>query len=59
MRLALDEPADYDLLRRIYDGVAPDDRGIVPLQEAIAFVARAGLADLNGHVDQTTVQGDE
>jgi spore coat polysaccharide biosynthesis protein SpsF len=59
VRLALDEPADYDLLRRIYDGVAPDDRGIVPLQEAIAFVARAGLADLNGHVDQTTVQGDE
>jgi spore coat polysaccharide biosynthesis protein SpsF len=59
IRLALDEPDDYELLRAVYDGVDPDDRGIVPVQAAIQYVADEGLAGVNRDVQQTKVQGDE
>lgn len=58
LRLALDEPDDYELLRAIYEGVEPVD-GIVPVREAIAYAAEAGIADLNADVRQTKVRGDE
>ena len=59
LRLALDEADDYELLRAVYDGVEPDDRGILPVRDAIAYAAEQDLADLNRHVQQTKVQGDE
>jgi spore coat polysaccharide biosynthesis protein SpsF len=59
VRLALDEADDYELLRAVYEGVEPDGRGILPVQDAIEHIAREGLADTNLHVDQTKVQGDE
>lgn len=59
IRLALDEPDDYELLREIYENVAPDDRGIVPVRHAIQYVADNDLAGVNRHVAQTKVQGDE
>jgi spore coat polysaccharide biosynthesis protein SpsF len=59
LRLALDEADDYELLRAVYDGVEPDDRGIFPVRDAIAYAAEQDLADLNRHVQQTKVQGDE
>lgn len=59
VRLALDEAADYELLRRVYEGVAPDERGIVGVRDAIQYVADNDLADINESVGQTKVQGDE
>jgi spore coat polysaccharide biosynthesis protein SpsF len=59
IRLTLDEPDDYILLRRVYDGVDPDDRGIVPVRAAIQYVADEGLTDLNQHVQQVAVRDDE
>jgi spore coat polysaccharide biosynthesis protein SpsF len=59
VRLALDEADDYELLRAVYEGVQPDERGIVPIHDAIEYVAREGLADTNLHVNQTQVRGDE
>lgn len=59
VRLALDEADDYELLRTVYEEVDPDERGIVPVLEAIEYVASEGLADLNRGVQQTKVQGDE
>ena len=59
VRLALDEPADYELLRRVYDGVEYDERGILPVRSAIEYVDREGLASVNLAVEQTKVQGDE
>jgi spore coat polysaccharide biosynthesis protein SpsF len=59
IRLALDEPDDYELLRAVYEGVHPDDRGIVPVHEAIEYALAADLTEWNRHVGQTKVQGDE
>jgi spore coat polysaccharide biosynthesis protein SpsF len=59
VRLALDEPDDYELLRTVYEGVDPDERGIVPVLGAIEYVESEGLADLNREVEQTKPQGDE
>jgi len=59
VRLALDEPDDYELLRAVYEGVEPDERGIVPVLRAIDYVAREGLAATNLHIDQTKVRGNE
>lgn len=59
IRLALDEPDDYELLRAVYDGVVPADRGIVPVRAAIQYVAEEELAEVDRHVQQTTVQGKE
>jgi spore coat polysaccharide biosynthesis protein SpsF len=59
VRLALDEPDDYELLRAIYRNVDRDERGIVPVRAAIEYVARNGLADTNRHVGQTQLRGDE
>jgi hypothetical protein len=39
--------------------VPADDRGVVPVRDAIEFVAANDLADLNLHVSQTKVRGDE
>lgn len=59
VRLALDEPDDYELLRAVYAGVDYDDRGIVPVRDALRYVAANDLADLNLHVRQTEVRGNE
>jgi spore coat polysaccharide biosynthesis protein SpsF len=59
VRLTLDESDDYELLRAVYEGVAPDERGIVSVREALDFVAENGLAELNRHVEQPAVQREE
>lgn len=55
IRLTVDEPADYELLWRLYEGVDPDDRGIVPVREAIAYAVEEGHVDLNADVQQVVV----
>ncbi|WP_276258624.1 cytidylyltransferase domain-containing protein [Haloglomus litoreum] len=59
VRLALDEPDDYELLSAVYGGVEPDDRGILPVRDAITYALAEGLTEWNRHVGQTKVQGDE
>lgn len=59
VRLALDEPDDYELLRGVYEGVEPDERGILPVRDTIEYALAEGLTEWNSHVGQTKVQGDE
>jgi spore coat polysaccharide biosynthesis protein SpsF len=50
LRLTLDEPADYELLRRVYAEVAYD--GLLDVRDAIRHVDEHGLDELNAHVEQ-------
>jgi spore coat polysaccharide biosynthesis protein SpsF len=50
LRLTLDEPADYELLRRVYAEVAHD--GLLDVRDAIRHVDEHGLDELNAHVEQ-------
>jgi spore coat polysaccharide biosynthesis protein SpsF len=51
LRLTLDEAADFELLREIYDGVQFET--ILDVREAIRFVDEHGLATVNADVTQT------
>lgn len=55
VRLTLDEPADYEVLRRIYDAFPTED--IVNVQDAVAYVDREGLQEINDHVQQRGATG--
>jgi spore coat polysaccharide biosynthesis protein SpsF len=50
LRLTLDEPADYELLRRVYAEVPYD--GLLDVRDAIRYVDENGLYKLNAHVEQ-------
>jgi spore coat polysaccharide biosynthesis protein SpsF len=50
LRLTLDEAADYELVRRVYDEL--DFNHIVPLQDAIEYIDRHELVSINEHVEQ-------
>lgn len=50
LRLTLDEADDYELLRRIYHGINPTDH--LAIEDAIAYIDKRGLADINRNVDQ-------
>jgi spore coat polysaccharide biosynthesis protein SpsF len=50
LRLTLDEPADYELLRRVYAEVAHD--GLLDVRDAIRHIDEHGLDELNAHVEQ-------
>ncbi|GAA0547391.1 hypothetical protein GCM10008994_22820 [Halorubrum ejinorense] len=50
LRLTLDEAADYEVLRRIYDHVPYDD--ILPIRNAIRYVDENDLMELNASVEQ-------
>jgi spore coat polysaccharide biosynthesis protein SpsF len=50
IRLTLDEPADYELLRRVYAEV-PHDK-FLDLRDAIRYIDENGLDELNAHVEQ-------
>jgi len=52
LRLTLDEAADYEVLRTIYENVAFDD--ILPIREAIRYVDQNDLMSLNAAVEQKT-----
>lgn len=52
LRLTLDTPPDYMLFQEIYDNVAPDDRGIIELRDAIKYIDSQGLDELNRDVKQ-------
>jgi len=54
-RWTVDTPEDYELVRRIYDGLGRDD---FDWREALAVVeANPGWSDLNRHVEQKIVPG--
>lgn len=53
LRLTLDEAPDYELLRRVYDGVT--FQNILPARRAIEFVDAEGLATLNADVTQKSI----
>jgi spore coat polysaccharide biosynthesis protein SpsF len=53
LRLTLDEAFDYELLDRIYEGVAFD--GILPARAAIDYVDEEGLGSVNAGVEQRTL----
>lgn len=50
LRLTLDEPADYEVLREIYTNTTYGD--ILPVQDAIRYVDENSLTDLNESVEQ-------
>jgi spore coat polysaccharide biosynthesis protein SpsF len=50
LRLTLDEAADYELLRQVYENV--NYKRTVDIHEAIAFVRENGIADINSSVEQ-------
>lgn len=50
VRLTLDEPADYELLRRVYAEVPYDD--LLDVRDAIRYVDQNSLDELNAHVEQ-------
>jgi spore coat polysaccharide biosynthesis protein SpsF len=50
LRLTLDEPADYELLRRVYAEVPHE--GLLDVRDAIRYVDQNGLDELNEHVEQ-------
>jgi spore coat polysaccharide biosynthesis protein SpsF len=50
LRLTLDEPADYELLRRVYAEVPHG--GLLDVRDAIRHVDENGLGELNEHVEQ-------
>jgi len=54
IRVTLDEADDYELLRRVYNGVVWD--GILDIKQAIDYIDTHGLKPINDHVDQVTLQ---
>lgn len=53
LRFTLDEPLDYELLDRVYEGVQFDE--VLPSRAAIDYVDEHDLASLNDDVDQITI----
>lgn len=54
LRLTLDEADDYELLKKVYSGVAFDD--ILPIREAIRYIDDQDLQAVNAHVTQRTLE---
>jgi spore coat polysaccharide biosynthesis protein SpsF len=50
LRLTLDEADDYELLRRVYEGVDYDE--ILDVADAVRYVDENGLKEINEHVEQ-------
>jgi spore coat polysaccharide biosynthesis protein SpsF len=50
LRLTLDEPADYEVLRRVYDSMEYGE--MLPTTDAISHVVANGLQAVNAHVEQ-------
>lgn len=48
LRLTLDEADDYEVFRRIYEGVEYDE--IVDVADAVHYVDAEGLAEINQHI---------
>ncbi len=53
LRLTLDEPADYELLRTIYDEIPYET--ILDIRDAITYIDENRLWAINEHVEQKTV----
>jgi len=53
LRLTLDEPADYRLLRTVYHGVTYGD--VLDLRDAISYIDDNDISGINSHVEQKTV----
>jgi spore coat polysaccharide biosynthesis protein SpsF len=53
LRLTLDEPADYELLRRVYAEIPYDD--LLEVRDAIHHLDQSGLGGLNAHVEQKEI----
>ena len=55
-RLTVDTPEDFELVRRIYEALYPENPGFAT-KEVLAFLdAHPGLLDLNRHIHQKTVR---
>ncbi|QLH76828.1 glycosyltransferase family protein [Halosimplex rubrum] len=50
LRLTLDEADDYELLRRVYEGLEPD--GHLDIEDAIAYIDQEDLGCLNQDIQQ-------
>jgi spore coat polysaccharide biosynthesis protein SpsF len=53
LRLTLDEADDYELLRAVYDGIRFET--VLPVREAIRYIDKNGLSDVNTSVKQKEV----
>ena len=53
LRLTLDEADDYELLRRIYEGV--EYNGTMEIPDAVRYVDEEGIGEINQHVKQKKV----
>jgi len=56
LRLTLDEADDYELLRKIHDGIAQSGR--IDVRDAIDYVDEHDLRRINDHVEQKTLDED-
>jgi spore coat polysaccharide biosynthesis protein SpsF len=56
LRLTLDEAADYELLRSVYDGFPRDE--LIPVGDAIEYIDANGLEYLNRDVSQKSTGDD-
>lgn len=54
LRVTLDTPEDYELLREVYSGVATDSDGVVPVGDAVSYIRKHGLKTVNERVSQRT-----
>lgn len=59
LRLTLDTPPDYRLFQEVYDNVAPGERGIIELSDAIEYIDAHGLNELNREITQKDPRNNE
>jgi len=59
LRLTLDTPLDYELLRRVYANVSAKTGRTIDLRDAITFIDTHGLETLNTAVEQQSPTNDE
>ena len=53
LRLTLDEPADYQLLEKVYREVEYEE--MIEVADVIQYIDQNGLAEINEHVEQKSV----
>lgn len=54
LRLTLDEADDYELIRKVYEGVSYT--GLLDLADAVEYIDERGLDSINAHVQQKSVR---
>jgi spore coat polysaccharide biosynthesis protein SpsF len=56
LRLTLDTPADYELLKQVYLEVEKNEHNIIPVSDAIKYIDRNNLSEKNNHINQNRLK---